>query len=340
MSTNSTEKTIELSPGGRRFTSQPSESLLESGLGAGIALPFGCANGSCGDCRARVLSGEVRKIRFHDYALTASEKLAGVCLLCSNTADTDLVIEVEEARAASDIPVQKLRAKLCHSHILDDVSIVRFKLSRGKALRYLPGQYATVHWQNGRTTTLPIANCPCEPDYLEFHLPTHSSASDTITTEQLAPRERVIIEGPHGQFVINAAEPNRQAGDETGEQSKCLIAIGEGFAAIKPLVELILSLERDIPCILIWIASESIGHYQHNLARSWGDVFDNVAYLPLNSVDEFNIEHLQNTGVSPADTDFYISGNNSDSDRKRLCELLTQAGVPDKNLTVDTMDNF
>ena len=159
-------KRVVIAPGGKSFYARSDSSLLESGLGSGIALPYSCANGSCGDCRAKILSGQVRKIRFHDFALTESEKLGGVCLLCANTAETDLTIEVDEATSARDIPLQSLRGKVCHIEKLPDVAIVRFKLARGRALRYIPGQYATIAAGNGMSVTLPIANCPCEPDYL------------------------------------------------------------------------------------------------------------------------------------------------------------------------------
>ena len=65
---------VTLLPSGRQFVCHPNASILESGLSAGVALPFRCHNGSCGECRARVVSGEVETSRFHDYALTEAEK--------------------------------------------------------------------------------------------------------------------------------------------------------------------------------------------------------------------------------------------------------------------------
>ncbi len=41
------------------FDCGDSETILYAGLRQGINLPFECATGTCGTCRARVMSGEV-----------------------------------------------------------------------------------------------------------------------------------------------------------------------------------------------------------------------------------------------------------------------------------------
>ena len=42
-----------------RFDAEPGESILYAGLRAGVPLPYECATGTCGTCRARVKEGEV-----------------------------------------------------------------------------------------------------------------------------------------------------------------------------------------------------------------------------------------------------------------------------------------
>jgi len=91
-------------PSGHEFFVEGGDSLLEAALRAGLALDYGCSIGNCGQCRARIVSGQVQKIRHADYALTAAEKTAGVVLMCSNTAVTDLVIEAHEAGMAKFVP--------------------------------------------------------------------------------------------------------------------------------------------------------------------------------------------------------------------------------------------
>ena len=50
---------VESKSGLTTFPCQPDESLLYAGLRAGFGLPYECATGTCGSCRARVMQGEV-----------------------------------------------------------------------------------------------------------------------------------------------------------------------------------------------------------------------------------------------------------------------------------------
>ncbi|MBX2884119.1 MAG: 2Fe-2S iron-sulfur cluster binding domain-containing protein [Granulosicoccus sp.] len=266
---------ITLLPAGKEFDAAPNRSLLDAGLSAGIALPFGCANGTCGECRARVRAGEVRRYRHHDYSLTQTEKLNGVCLLCSSMAVTDCQIEVVEATSVADIPLQQLPAKLCRLESKDDAVIVAFKFSRGKALRFLPGQHVTLTYSDGFAIKLPIASCPCNAQALEFHLtadiPNQNRVDEFVARLNAgSSRERVLIDGPGGQFTLS---------NQTGKPKLFLVTGGE-FAQVQGLIEQVFNLELQTPCALIWNSSEQTGHYLHNLCRSWQDAFDEFDYQP------------------------------------------------------------
>jgi CDP-4-dehydro-6-deoxyglucose reductase, E3 len=53
---------VTLRPSGHQFTVEGHETLLQAGLKAGLALNYGCGNGSCGMCKVRVSAGEVAKV--------------------------------------------------------------------------------------------------------------------------------------------------------------------------------------------------------------------------------------------------------------------------------------
>lgn len=269
---------VTLSPSQKEFACLPNTSVLESGIAAGVALPYSCANGSCGDCRAKILSGTVIRSSFHDYALTERDKSEGICLLCSNTALSDLVIEVSIASSVEDIPLQQRRMKICHVEELAGLSIVRFKITRGKALRFLPGQYTRVMLPMGESRVLPIANCPCETSFIEFHIP--NTLSRDFPISKLQRRDRVEIEGPLGAFTINSNK------GQSPSNGFCFIAVGEHFAAVKPILEHIISLDIEEQLTFVWVATEKVSHYKHNLCRSWADAFDWFSYIPLAAMPE------------------------------------------------------
>ncbi|NKB16256.1 MAG: 2Fe-2S iron-sulfur cluster binding domain-containing protein [Sphingomonadales bacterium] len=48
---------VTVLPTGQTFEVMGDETLLEAGLRAGLSLPYGCSNGTCGQCKCRVTQG-------------------------------------------------------------------------------------------------------------------------------------------------------------------------------------------------------------------------------------------------------------------------------------------
>jgi len=46
---------------GYDFEAAPGEHILYAGLRAGVDLPYECATGTCGTCKAKLVSGRVRE---------------------------------------------------------------------------------------------------------------------------------------------------------------------------------------------------------------------------------------------------------------------------------------
>ena len=65
---------VTIQPSGHEFYVDGNDTLLEAALRNGVSLNYGCSNGNCGECKARVLSGEVKKVHAHDYVLKAGRK--------------------------------------------------------------------------------------------------------------------------------------------------------------------------------------------------------------------------------------------------------------------------
>jgi len=67
--------------------------ILYSGLAAGVRLPYECGTGTCGTCKARVLSGEVQDL-WPQAAGRKHLKQPGEILMCQCVARTDCALEV------------------------------------------------------------------------------------------------------------------------------------------------------------------------------------------------------------------------------------------------------
>ncbi len=74
----------------RAFQCKEDQFILNAGLAAGVALPFGCRMGSCGMCAGRLLKGTVE--RADQLVLTDDQVEKGFVLLCKSRPSSDLEI--------------------------------------------------------------------------------------------------------------------------------------------------------------------------------------------------------------------------------------------------------
>ena len=80
---------------GFEFDALPGEPVLYAGLRAGIELPYECATGTCGTCKAKLLSGRVSD-RWPEAPGTKYVKQAGEFLMCQCAANEALTLEVSK----------------------------------------------------------------------------------------------------------------------------------------------------------------------------------------------------------------------------------------------------
>lgn len=73
----------------------PSQTVLEAGLAAGIAMPYSCAMGGCAKCKVRLRDGDVEMEE--PNCLTADERAGGYVLACISRLKKASVVELEVA---------------------------------------------------------------------------------------------------------------------------------------------------------------------------------------------------------------------------------------------------
>lgn len=268
---------VHIMPSGHEFYVEGNNSILDAALSAGIALNYGCSNGNCGKCKTRLISGEVRKIRDHEFKLSEAEQNQGYLLACSNTAVTDIVLAADEAIDEEDIEEQTVPAYIRKiTHISDKLAVAHLNTVRRQRLRFLSGQKARLTNESGDSHWYHIASCPCDDRDLQFHILRDNTSFSNYIFEQARNNDAVEIRGPRGDFILQRHL----------DKPILFIAIDTGFAPIKSLLEHALTLELADHIHLYWFASASQPHYQHNLCRAWMDAFDHFHYsaATLNNV--------------------------------------------------------
>jgi len=324
---------VKIVPSDHEFFVEGNDTLLEAGLRAGLSLDYGCSNGNCGQCKAKVVSGQVQKTRHHDYVLSQEEKEAGVVLMCCNTAMLDLVIETAVAERAGDMPQQKIAAKVkAVKSMGDEMRLLHLQTPRSNRLRFLAGQSVRLTLADGASASHPIASCPCDDRNLEFHISRNrgDAFSDGVFGAT-ASADTVMIEGPRGEFVLN----------EASDRPLVFIACGNGFAPIKSLIEHAMALDVAETLKLYWIASGSAGHYQHNLCRAWSDALDNFQYVPLTADDlsaaamQAALSRVLQDHPALGEYDVYVAG--PDLLAQAAEHLLPEQGLPRAQLLVSRL---
>jgi CDP-4-dehydro-6-deoxyglucose reductase len=264
--------TVLVLPSRDQFEVNAADTLLEAALRAGLALNYGCSNGNCGLCKARVVAGTAEKTRHQDYVLSDAEKNQGYILLCSHTAVGDMQIEAQVANRPDEIQFQEISARVKTIHPLTDkVWLLHLQTPRTNRLRFLAGQSVALAVGDD-SGSYAIASCPCDDRNLQFHvrkLPDHPFAQRVFNG--LRAGDSVSVYGPAGDFVLR----------QESARPLLLLACNSGFAPIKSLMEHAFSLDIAEAVHLYWLATVQGGHYLSNWCRAWADALDNFHYHEL-----------------------------------------------------------
>src|SRR5215471_11140126 len=97
------------------FECGANEAILHAGLRQGLSLPYECATGTCGTCRARVMSGEV-DIGWQDApGLANLKREKGDLLMCQTRPRGDCVLRVPANVEPLPGALPSLRRGVIHS---------------------------------------------------------------------------------------------------------------------------------------------------------------------------------------------------------------------------------
>ncbi|MBZ8141208.1 (2Fe-2S)-binding protein [Rubrivivax gelatinosus] len=91
------EYRVTIEPGEWAFAVPAGQTLLRAAQAAGVLLPSSCRNGSCRECRCRLLDGRVRHT-IEWPGLDADEKAEGWILPCVAEPLSDLRLDQPRAR--------------------------------------------------------------------------------------------------------------------------------------------------------------------------------------------------------------------------------------------------
>ena len=155
-----------------RSLARAGETLLEAGLRAGLALPYDCRAGGCGQCVCTVLNGRVDPGPYQPAALTDAMRARGQALMCCAVALDDVELEVDVPTLGKAGAARRWHGRVeSVERIADDVMRLRIGAARRRSASPSPPASTSTSCSTTargarsrsptRRTTTPSSSCMC-----------------------------------------------------------------------------------------------------------------------------------------------------------------------------------
>lgn len=215
---------FQLARGSQQIAVESGERLLHSSLAQGVSLPYECASGTCGACRASLLSGSIDNL----WPEAPGAKNLGPrdFLLCQCTPQSDCTVKVESAT----LPI--IHVPRYGSATLQNVQrltsdIVKFTLALDTELHYCAGQFVGIEVPGVRGfRSYSMVNYDAGTRRLDFVMKRLLGGGFSEWLSRCADRTQVRWFGPLGSAVF---DPDRD------EHLVC-IAGGTGIAGMMAIL--------------------------------------------------------------------------------------------------------
>jgi NAD(P)H-flavin reductase/ferredoxin len=188
------------------------ETILFAGLRAGLALPYECASGGCGTCRARLVAGQAANRWPGAAGLSERDRRKGDrILMCQSVPDGPCRLRVPIRHAAPGEPrPARLMGRLAERELLT-ADIARFVIDTGRPFPYLPGQFVQLEFADGvrRAYSMTHPNRPHRQSTLELLVRAKpGGAASGWLFSRLRPGADLVVEGPYGRAYAQS-QPDR-----------------------------------------------------------------------------------------------------------------------------------
>ncbi len=246
---------ITLSGSGASFDCRSDETLLRAGLAAGLAMPYECASGACGSCKARLTDGAV-SMRWPDApGLSPRDRAKGNRILCCQSLPTgDCTIGVRAGAGNAEPVPRPMLAEVTEIADLCD-GVRRFVLQAAAPVDFLAGQFVLLRLPgDGGYRAYSMANAPAGDDRLEFLIKAKPGGGATdVLFKRLTAGDRVDLEGPYGRGYLREDSPRPLVALAGGSGLAPMLSILRRAAGLWPDKPLHLYFGVDTPAALFCV---------------------------------------------------------------------------------------
>jgi NAD(P)H-flavin reductase/ferredoxin len=219
---------------------EPGETVLRAGLRAGLRLPYECASGGCGSCRAQLVEGTVNTLWEQATGLSDRDRRRGNrVLMCQSTPAGPCTIKAPLASVPDHVEEPTPGRQPAHlvGRLLLTPDTALFTVEFDAATRFLPGQFMLLESPTGVRRAYSMAHPHRDPDCAtaEFIIRAKpGGAASQWLFHDITIGDPLIAEGPYGRAYAQP-QPSRPV---------LCIAGGTGLAPILAITEQLLGAQR------------------------------------------------------------------------------------------------
>lgn len=196
-----TTRTITIAGSDHSFVWPGTSTMLAAALGSGLSLPYECASGGCGMCKARLVEGETASNWPDATGLSQRDRRRGDrILLCQSVPLSDCVIQAAPVDGGDEPPVRRLPAAVDGIDELNPITRLVTLDTAGAELPYLAGQYVLVELPDGIRRAYSMSRPQGRGAEIEVVVRAKPGGAATgWIFERLRPGDHVVVEGPYGK---------------------------------------------------------------------------------------------------------------------------------------------
>ena len=271
---------LTVEPLGDTIPVEKGQSVLDAALRAGIWLPHACNHGLCGTCKVTVVEGEVHHNHASSFALMDMEREEGLCLACSATLASDIVIEadIEEELDSERHPVRDFDGTISRiEQLTPSIKGVWIHVD-GSGVAFQAGQYINLFLPDlDIPRAFSIASSPRIPDEIELHVrKVEGGVATTYIHDKLKVGDPVKFSAPFGQFFVRKSSP----------EPIIFLAGGSGLSSPKSMIMDLLDSSDTREITLCYGARTMEEIYFHDFFRELEKKKQNFKYFVAVSNDE------------------------------------------------------
>lgn len=225
--------TIRLGGGEQAYFCGENDVLLRAAQRAGIAFPYECNVGSCGNCKFELVEGDVAMLWSEAPGWTEKDRLRNRYLGCQARPLGDCTIKLRpDTRYTPRHRPQRISARLtARRRITHDIEEFQFSLDKPQSFE--PGQYALIHLpgvQGPRAYSM--SNVSSDGAIWEFQVRRVSGGRGSqVLFEALVPGQLLEIDGPYGMAWLRRDAPRDILCLAGGSGLAPMISIARGASA-------------------------------------------------------------------------------------------------------------